>query len=380
MIFEVNKFYKHPNTLIGEEAGINYLYGLLNKYAISEGYIFSNPIFLITSYCNFGEGRLNGREGNKIKVDMQFLLDGGYISIYKPTDKGIIKSSEYSFIPAEGKQTIKSSDGILLKVEREAIAQDFTKVYMQDLEKLNTLRFSDATKSFHVYLSIMKRSYCNDVIKVSFGDIKKTTGIKTNKAVSRIVEMLNEKEVLAKTNNLVNFQEGCYVYARYCNKHLLGAEEKLKEKEEERETRNAKRRYATFKLEEAEDLFGSNDYIEPEAEEKVEEDINYEEEVFVEEYPYSIIVHNDSCPSETYLSVDKNGADFYINNSRCGGGAYKDIVDLITSKKVIDNKNSIIHKLAKEDSNINVLLKDNKSKEFLKYLSSKIILKNVVAI
>lgn len=367
--FNEERFYKHPNELIDKGTGINYIYALMNEFSTNEKYVFNNPLFLIMSLTNTGKCKLNGRDIGKLKEHLQYLLDNNYIAICTMTEKGLEITNNYSFTDTANKYNIKSTDCICIKLLQREYEEGFTKVYLSDVEKLNKLTFAEASKLFNTYVAIMKHSFNADVIKVSFNEIKLASGMKSKNSISRSVNLLKEYEILNKTNDMEGTKEGCYRYVRFVNSHLLGSEEDLKRKEEEKKERNFKRRYTTFQLEESEDIFGADDVNE------IEEVTNNNT---IKEFPYSFEVHKNNCVANSYLSVNKDTVDVFIDNSKCGTGDYDYIKNLLTNANVLNNKNSIIHKLAKESSTINVVLKDLKADNFLKVLSNEKILKNVV--
>ena len=382
-IFNNEIFYKHPNELIDKGAGINYIYALLNEFSTNEGYIYNNPLFLIMSCTNIGKAKLNGRDLSKLKGYFQYLLDNNYIQIYTMTEEGLSNTETFSFLEEENKKAIKVTDNICVKLSALDYAEGFTKSYLADIEKLNRLTIGDASKLFLVYISIMKYSYGRDVIEVSFSEIKKIGGIKSNSSISRSVGLLKEYQILNKTNSIKGNMEGTYNYVRFHNSHLLGSEKELLEKEKERQGRNFKRKYTTFAFEQSENFFGSDDNVEPFKEEGTltSNTVTTEteaQEKYAGDYPYKFEVYNHNCPANSYLAVHKDHIDVYCNNSRSGGGDYRDIIKLLTDSKVLNNQNSIINKMGKDAGAINIVLKDSKADAFLNLLSTEKILKNVV--
>lgn len=323
------------------------------------------------SLTNTGKCKLNGRDIGKLKEHLQYLLDNNYIAICTMTANGLTVTDDYTFTDIEGKSNIKSTDYVCVKLLQREFEDGFTKVYLGDIEKLNKITFADSSKLFNTYLAIMKHSFNANIIKVSFNEIKTVSSIKSKNSISRSVSLLKQYEILNYTNDMEGIKEGCYRYVRFINSNLLGSKEDLQRKEEDKKARNFKRQYTAFKLEEAENIFGADDEIE------VKEPVFSEE---INEFPYSFEVYQNSCAANSYLSVHKDTVDVFINNSRCGTGDYNYIKNLLTNTNILNNKNSIVHKLAKEANTINVVLKDSKSDDFLRVLSNEKILKNVVDI
>lgn len=372
--FNIDKFYKHPQKLISEGATVNWVYAMLNEYATSEKFVMTNPFLLATLLADKEGRKGGGNDVKKFKESLQFLVNNNYIELYTLTHKGLNKTVEYSFVDKGNTTIIKSTDNICVRIVDLKESDVFIKAYHIDIEKMMGIKWSDACKMLMVYLAIMKEAYKEDVVTVPFSDLRTTTGIKTNVTISKIVGLLKEHEILNKTNKFIGYQEGCYRYVRYHNSHLIGNEEALERENLDRENRNAKRKYATFGLAKAEDLFGADDEVIEETNE------DYSKEHTTEEFPYDFKVYNKSCPLDSYISVSNNAVDFYIDNCRRGGGSYEDVSELMISKNVLENENSFIHRLAKDNGSINIVLKEAKSELFLEKLHTLNILKNVVMV
>ena len=353
--FKNSKFYKHPNKLMKEDIGINYAYALLNEFSTQEGYVYINPILLISTLAT-SSSRLNGRDMSKIKESFQYLLDNNYIKLNLITHKGIEYVDDYCFIANEDKVAVKSTDAVVIELLEQACEEGFTKVYHNDINKLHDFKWSEANKSFMVYLAIMRFSYNSDVITVSFNEIKKVSGIKSNNSIAKIVATLDEYNILNKTNSYSDGKEGCYRYVRHMNKHLLGTEEQLQRNKEEREERNNKRSVKA-------------------KEEKLEIPVNTSDNI-------SLVFETwqGNCPEDSYLSVKGNLVEYYLNNSKLGVNSCIETIELLNNENVVNNPKSFINKMMRGSGKINVVFKDSQTSIFSEYLSSIINLKNVVTI
>lgn len=359
------KYYKHPHELLEEDVSVGWAYGILKQFASIDGIVVTNPLSLLLL--------LGGKTGNKankddldyIRYSLQRLLDMKLIRLQE-FSKGVLVDTTKTFTCNDLANRVKATDNIVVLIE-DIEPEYFTSVYLDDVRKMFGLTLKKQSKLFGVYVAIMSESYSKKVFKTTFDEIKVKSNISTNTTVSKYVALLTERQILSKVNAFKTNIEGVYNYARYEDRHLLGSDEYIKVNEEARELRNLKRSANSPAKRTIEDLFGQDDVIE---EPKVEEEL-------IDVFPYDFESWQGSCPLTSYIACDDESVDFYIDSVKYASYGYDKSINIFKNKKIIDNKNSFIHKLVKESGKINIAVKEN-GDDFLRLLYKNKILKSVV--
>ena len=359
------KYYKHPEMLLWEDEVSNWAYGVINTFASMEGILVRNPLSLLLNVSG-KSGKRAGKEDIKvIRNGLQNLVDKNLIEI-KLFNNGIMEDTDKTFNGVDDTNKITATDEIIVVI-KELQDKMFTVIYIEDIRKMFGVTFKKQMRLLKVYIAIMSESFNKPRFQVGFDKIKIKSNISTNTTVAKYVALLTERQILSKVNAFKTNIEGIYNYARYEDRHLLGSDEYINANEEARALRNLKRSINSPSKRAIEDLFGQDDIIE---EVKVEEEL-------IDEFPYAFESWQGSCPLTSYIACNDDTVEFYIDSVKYASYDYDKSISMLKSKKIIDNKNSFIHKLVKESGKINVAVKEN-GDEFLRLLYENKILKSVV--
>ena len=358
-------YYKHSEELLRESVYVNYAYAVLRNFATVDGVVVTNPFSLLMLLGNKNCKKASKSDIELIRGTLQRLLDMKLIEL-REFSKGMLVTTDKVFETDDTTNKVKASDNIIAIV-KDIECEYFIPVYFEDIQKMFGITLKKQLKLFEVYLAIMSESYNKKVFKITFDEIKVKSNISTNTTVAKYVALLTERQILSKVNAFKTNIEGIYNYARYEDRHLLGSDEYINANEEARALRNLKRSINSPSKRAIEDLFGQDDIIE---EVKVEEEL-------IDEFPYAFESWQGSCPLTSYIACNDDTVEFYIDSVKYASYDYDKSISMLKSKKIIDNKNSFIHKLVKESGKINVAVKEN-GDEFLRLLYENKILKSVV--